>query len=59
MFNEFNIAFKSTFANDYIKVGRKKIRPFSFAWFVVGLSKVLIGVLSFYLLYCCLWMAAA
>lgn len=55
MINEIKILF----ADDYIKVGRKVIRPFSFAWFVVILSKVMIGVLSFYFLYCSLWMLAA
>jgi hypothetical protein len=55
MINEF----KAIFANNYIKVGRKVIRPFSFAWWCIQLSKVLIGVLSFYLLYCSLWMLAA
>lgn len=50
---------KTLFADDYIKVGRKVIRPFSFVWWCVQLNKVLIGVLSFYFLYCSLWMLAA
>ena len=50
---------KMLFADDYIKIGRKVVRPFSFAWWCIQLSKVLIGVLSFYFLYCSLWMLAA
>lgn len=55
MINEIKILF----TNDYIKVGRKVIRPFSLAWWCVQLGKVLIGILSFYLLYCSLWMLVA
>lgn len=51
--------FKEVFADDFIKMGRKVVRPFSIAWYAIRGAEVLAGVGAFYVLYCTLWMIGA
>lgn len=48
--------FKAVFFNDYIKVGNKRIRPFSIAWWIIKMGQVMCGIGGMYLLYCNLWL---
>lgn len=48
MFNET----KEIFSDDYIKVGSKKIRPFSIAWWIVRGAMILAAIVSMYVIYC-------
>ena len=40
------------FENDFIRVGRKVIRPKSIAWFAIRGAQSIIGAALLYLLYC-------
>ena len=55
MFNET----REIFSDDYIKVGNKKIRPFSIAWWIVRGVMVLAAIVSMYVIYCTIWMIGA
>lgn len=55
MFNET----KEIFSDDYIKVGNKKIRPFSIAWWIVRGAMILAAIVSMYVIYCAIWMIGA
>lgn len=55
MFNEA----KEIFSNDYIKVGSKKVRPFSIAWWTIRSAMVLAAIVSMYVVYCAIWMIGA
>lgn len=50
---------KSIFADDYIYIKRKKIRPFSLMWWVIRTGQTILCILFVYLLYCCAWIMAA
>lgn len=47
--------FKEVFSNDYIKIGRHRIRPFSILWWIIRVEQGICGIAGLYLLYCCLW----
>ena len=55
MFNET----KEIFSDDYIKVGNKKIRPFSIAWWIVRGAMALAAIVSMYVIYCAIWMISS
>ena len=55
MFNET----KEIFSDDYIKVGNKKIRPFSIAWRIVRGAMILAAIVGMYVMYCAIWMIGA
>lgn len=55
MFNEF----KEVFANDYIRMGRKVIRPFSIMWWVVKTLNCFVAIVGMYAIYCTIWMIGA
>lgn len=52
MFNEA----KEIFSDDYIKVGNKKIRPFSIAWWIVRGAMILAAIVGMYAMYCAICM---
>ena len=55
MFNEA----KEIFSDDYIKVGNKKIRPFSIAWWAIRGAMALAAIVGMYVMYCAIWMIGA
>ena len=55
MFNEV----KEIFSDVYIKVGKKKVRPFSIAWWIVRGAMALAAIVSMYVIYCAIWMIGA
>ena len=55
MFNEA----KEIFSDDYIKVGNKKVRPFSIAWWVIHGVTTLAAIVGMYAMYCVIWMIGA
>ena len=55
MFNET----KEIFSDDYIKVGNKKIRHFSIAWWIVRGVMVLAAIVGMYVMYCAIWIIGA
>lgn len=50
---------KEIFSDDYIKVGNKKIRPFSIAWWIVRGVMILAAIVGMYAMYCAIWMIGA
>ena len=55
MFNEA----KEIFSDDYIKVGKKKVRPFSIAWWAIRSAMALAAIAGMYAMYCTIWMIGA
>lgn len=55
MFNEA----KEIFSDDYIKVGNKKVRPFSIAWWAIRSAMTLAAIVGMYAMYCAIWMIGA
>lgn len=55
MFNET----KEIFSDDYIKVGNKKIRPFSIAWWIVRGAMILAAIVGMYVMYCAICVIGA
>lgn len=51
MFHEFQVVFQ----DDYIRIGKRKIRPFSLLWWIIRFLQVVCGIGGMYLLYCSLW----
>lgn len=44
------------FKDDFIKVGRWMVKPFSVIWFIIRISQCIIGLGCGYALYCGLWL---
>lgn len=52
MFNEI----REIFADDYIRIFSKKIRPFSLVWWFIKIFYCVIAISFVYLFYCAIWM---
>lgn len=50
---------KEIFSDDYIKIGNKKVRPFSIAWWVIRSATILAAIVGMYAMYCAIWMIGA
>lgn len=46
---------KKIFADDFIKIGKRKIKPFTFLWWVIRLIESICIVGYFYFIYVGLW----
>lgn len=50
---------KEIFSDDYIKIGNKKVRPFSIAWWAIRGAMALAAIVGMYAIYCAIWMIGA
>lgn len=50
---------KEIFSDDYIKVGSKKVRPFSIAWWMIRIGGCAVAIAGMYAMYCAIWMIGA
>ena len=50
---------KEILSDEYIKVGKKKIRPFAIAWWVVRGAMALAAIVSMYVIYCAICVIGA
>lgn len=42
---------KTVFKNDYIRLGKVKIKPLGIAWWFIRLLQVICGVIGMYIIY--------
>lgn len=54
--NKFKQEFKEMFDDDYIRIGKKVIRPYSVLWWFVSLSQGLLGASCVYVFYILMWL---